>query len=184
MIRICQGLTTLFLLIFCTFNVLNAQNSKSATAVRPSFTGPAPLRVTGYAGIVHPLISFDGDGTHKNFETSYTVGIPTGINLWNGSKVGFSFEVVPFIRSENGTSKMNNFLFHPGILFFLESGYTLAGRAAFLTSGRFELTPVLDKVIRRIKIASILSHCHSLSGLETIGRHRLEQHFNLELVSE
>jgi succinate dehydrogenase/fumarate reductase cytochrome b subunit len=107
MIKICQGLTTLFLLIFCTFNILCAQNPESTAAVRPLFTGPAPLHITGYSGIVHPLISFDRDGTHR-------------------------------ISTQSG----------------------------------------------RIKIASILSHCHSLSGLETIGWHRLAQHFNLELVFE
>lgn len=184
MIKICQRLITLFLLIFCIFSISYAQNPESVAAVRLSFTDPASLRFTGYAGIVHPLISFDKDGSHKNFETSYTVGMPTGIKLWKGSKVGFSFEVVPFIRSENGTSKMNNFLFHPVILFSPGAGYTLAGRAAFQTSGRFGLTPVLNKVIRKNKNSQYFI---ALPFPVRFGNDRPSSFgaaFNLELVSE
>ena len=184
MIKICQRLITLFLLIFCIFSISYAQNPESVAAVRLSFTDPASLRFTGYAGIVHPLISFDKDGSHKNFETSYTVGMPTGIKLWKGSKVGFSFEVVPFIRSENGTSKMNNFLFHPVILFSPGAGYTLAGRAAFQTSGRFGLTPVLNKVIRKNKNSQYFI---ALPFPVRFGNDRPSSFgaaFNLEFVSE
>lgn len=184
MIKICQRLIAFFLLIFCTFNVLYAQNPESVAAARLSFTDPASLRFTGYAGIVHPLISFDRDGTHKNFETSYTVGMPTGINLWKGSKVGFSFEVVPFIRSENGTSKMNNFLFHPGILFSTGAGYTLAGRAAFEISGRFGLTPVLNKVIRKNKNNQYFIALPFPVRFKNDRPSSFGAAFNLELVSE
>jgi hypothetical protein len=131
-------------------NVSYSQDHKRVT-VQPSAPTIIYPRITGYVGIVHPLISFDKDGTHKNFEASYTVGMPTGINLWKTSKVGFSFEVVPYIRAENGISKMSNFLFHPGILFALGDGYTVVGRAAFETSGRYGLTPILNKVIKKNK---------------------------------
>ncbi len=58
-------------------------------------------------------------------------------------------EFVPYIRSANGTSKMSNFLFHPGALFGLGKGFTLATRAAFETSGRYGFTPVLNKIVKR-----------------------------------
>jgi len=104
-------------------------------------------KITGYVGILHPIVGFDSNGTHANFKDSYTVGMPTGINIWKSAAVGFSMEMVPFVRAENGTSKMNNFLFHPGILLALGKGFTFAGRAAFETSGRYGITPVLNKVL-------------------------------------
>lgn len=108
-------------------------------------------RIAGYVGIIHPIVTFDSDGTHTNFKDFYTVGMPTGINIWKSSKIGFSFEAVPFVRTEDGTSKMSNFLFHPGVLAALGKGYTFIGRAAFETSGRFGFTPILNKVVKRNK---------------------------------
>ncbi len=112
---------------------------------------PVYPRIAGHVGIVHPLITFDSDGTHKNFGSSYTVGMPIGVNIWKTAKVGFSFEVVPYIRGENGISRMSNLLIHPGIMAALGKGYTFVGRAAFETSGRYGFTPVLTKVIRKNK---------------------------------
>ena len=118
---------------------------------------PSPTfypKITGYVGILHPLVTFSSEGTHTNFDDSYTVGMPTGINIWKSAGIGFSLEMVPFIRAENGTSKMNNFLFHPGVLVALGKGFTFAGRAAFETSGRYGLTPVLNKVVVKKKTCS------------------------------
>lgn len=111
-------------------------------------------KITGYVGVLHPIVTFDSNGSHTNFKDSYTVGMPTGINIWKSAGVGFSMEMVPIIRAENGTSKMNNFLFHPGILLALGKGYTFAGRAAFETSGRYGLTPVLNKTLIKNKSTS------------------------------
>ncbi|MDT3405609.1 hypothetical protein [Mucilaginibacter terrae] len=111
-------------------------------------------KITGYVGVLHPIVTFDTNGSHTNFNGSYTVGMPTGINIWKSAGVGFSMEMVPIIRAENGTSKMNNFLFHPGILLALGKGYTFAGRAAFETSGRYGLTPVLNKTLIKNKNTS------------------------------
>jgi len=82
------------------------------------------------------------------------VGMPVGINIWKSSRIGFSAEFVPFIRDEKGTSKMNNFLFHPGILIAMGHGFTFAGRAAFETSGRYGVTPVLNYVFKKNKTSS------------------------------
>lgn len=108
-------------------------------------------RIAGHVGIVHPIISFSNTGSHANFKGSYTVGMPIGINIWKSSKIGFSFEIVTFIRAENGSSRVSNTLIHPGILFALGKGYTFAGRAAFETSGRYGFTPVLNKVLIKKK---------------------------------
>ncbi|SIT34453.1 hypothetical protein SAMN05421788_11665 [Filimonas lacunae] len=121
-------------------------------SVAPAQTSlPAYPKVTGYVGIIHPIVTFSKDGTHTNFDGAYVGGLPTGINIWKSSGIGFSFEVVPFIRAADGTSKMNNLLFHPGLLLSLGHGFVLASRAAFETSGRYGVTPVLNKTIIKKK---------------------------------
>lgn len=133
--------------IFLTNLLVPAANAQNNTPV----TYP---KITGYVGILHPIVTFDSNGTHTNFSSSYTVGMPTGINIWKSAGVGFSMEMVPSIRAENGVSKMNNFLFHPGILLALGNGFTFAGRAAFETSSRYGLTPVLNKTLIKNKSTS------------------------------
>ncbi|WP_207536443.1 hypothetical protein [Desertivirga arenae] len=119
-------------------------------------TQPATFpKIAGYVGIIHPIVTFSSEGTHTNFDGSYTVGMPTGINIIKSSKVGFSFEVVPFVKSEKGVDKMSNFLFHPGVLAPLGHGFTFVGRAAFETSGRYGFTPIINKVVKKNKNSSI-----------------------------
>ncbi|MFV5690736.1 hypothetical protein ACM55K_01785 [Flavobacterium sp. LT1R49] len=104
-------------------------------------------KITGYFGVVHPIATFSEDETTLNFRDYYAIGFPAGINIWKSSKIGFSFEIVPTIKAEDGTSKMNSLLFHPGILVALGNGYTFAGRAAFETNGRYGITPVFNKTV-------------------------------------
>ena len=111
-------------------------------------------KIAGYVGIVHPIVTFSSDGTHTNFKDSYIVGMPIGINLWKSAKIGFSSEIVPFIKATSSGSKVNNVLFHPGVLVALGNGFTFAGRAAFETSGRYGLTPVFNKVVKKNKGSS------------------------------
>jgi hypothetical protein len=114
-------------------------------------------KMNGYVGIVHPIATFSSAGTDFNFDGHYVVGLPIGLNLWKSKKVGFSVEVVPYVRAENGTSKMSNLLIHPGILVSLGDGFTFAGRLAFETSGRYGVTPVLNKVIIKNKSSSFFA---------------------------
>ena len=104
-------------------------------------------KITGYFGVVHPIVTFSENETTLNFRDYYAVGFPTGINIWKSSKIGFSFEIVPTIKAEDGTSKMSSLLFHPGILVALGNGYTFAGRAAFETNGRYGITPVFNRTV-------------------------------------
>lgn len=131
-----------YLLVFfiCFTTLARAQNQTPAPVTYP--------RVTGYVGVVHPIITFSEKNT-VNFKDSYVVGFPLGINLWKTPKVGFSLEIVPHILAEKGTSRMSNLLIHPGVVVALGKGYTFAGRAAFETSGRYGITPVLNKVVRK-----------------------------------
>lgn len=117
----------------------------------PTVTYP---KVTGYVGIVHPLVTFSKTGTTHNFNGSYTVGMPAGINIWKNAKVGFSMEFIPFIRATDVDSRVSTLLFHPGALFALGKGFTLATRAAFETSGRYGFTPVLTKTVIRNRNSS------------------------------
>ena len=125
----------------CYGQVRNPTNINLSTSTYP--------KITGYVGILHPIITFTNAQTTTNFNNQYTVGLPTGINIIKSAKIGFSVEFVPFIKTENGVSKMNNFLFHPGVLFTVGKGFTLVGRAAFETSGRFGVTPVINKVVKK-----------------------------------
>ena len=114
-------------------------------------------KMNGYVGIVHPIATFSTTGTDFNFDGHYVAGLPLGLNLWKGKRIGFSFEVVPYIRAGHGTSKMSNLLIHPGVLVSLGNGFTFAGRLAFETSGRYGFTPVLNKVIIRNKNSSFFA---------------------------
>lgn len=113
----------------------------------PSLSQTVYPKITGYFGIMHPIVTVNKDETTVNFRDYYAVGFPTGINIWKNEKIGFSFEVVPNIKDDQGTSKVTNLLFHPGVLVSLGHGYTFAGRAAFESSGRYGFTPVLNKTL-------------------------------------
>jgi len=104
-------------------------------------------KITGYFGILHPIVTISSDQTNLNFRDYYAIGFPTGINIWKSSKIGFSFEIVPNIKTEDGHDKVTNILFHPGILVPLGDGFTFAGRVAFESSGRYGITPVVNKTI-------------------------------------
>lgn len=108
-------------------------------------------KITGYASIMHPIVTINKDHTITNFDGYYQILVPFGINIWKSSQIGFSIELAPGVRVENGTSKMNNLLIHPGVLVALGNGFTFAGRAAFETSGRYGITPVLSKVLKKNK---------------------------------
>lgn len=120
----------------------------------PVFSQTTYPKITAYVGVVHPILSFSQDEPTLNFRDYYSVGFPTGINIWKNSKIGFSFEIVPNIKTADGNSTMNSLLFHPGVLVALGNGYTFAGRAAFETNGRYGITPVFNKTIKKNKNSS------------------------------
>lgn len=77
------------------------------------------------------------------------------LNIWKTDKVGFSLEVIPTLKSENGTSKIYNITFHPGILYRLSHDITFVGRAAFESNGRYGVTPVYNHIIKRNKNSNV-----------------------------
>lgn len=104
-------------------------------------------KIKGSVGIVHPIVTFSSEDTTVNFRDYYVVGMPIAINVWKNKSIGFSFEVVPMIKTDDGISKVSSVIIHPGILVRLKHEFTFAGRAAFETSGRFGFTPVISKAI-------------------------------------
>jgi len=112
-----------------------------------SFSQTTYPKITGYFGVMHPIVTISNEQTNLNFRDYYAVGFPTGINIWKSSKIGFSFEVVPNIKVQGASDKVTNLLFHPGVLVALGKGYTFAGRAAFESSGRYGFTPVINKTV-------------------------------------
>ena len=108
-------------------------------------------KIVGYASFIHPIVTFDKNGSTFNFEDSYTVGFPMGLNLLKSDKIGFSFEIAPFIKSQNDTAKVNFILFHPGLMFRFKHNFTIIARLAFETGGRFGFTPVFNKVVVKTK---------------------------------
>lgn len=135
------GTTLLFLVI-----------AKPASSVAQTNTYP---KVTGYFSIVNPIGTISSGSFHSNFSDVYTIGFPFGINILKSDKFGISFEMAPFIRTENNQAKVNSVLFHPGAMFRFKHGFNFIGRLAFETNGRFGLTPVFNKVLVRGKDASM-----------------------------
>jgi hypothetical protein len=108
-------------------------------------------KITEFFGVLHPLVTVSSQETVVNFRDNYTVGFPFGINFWKTNKTAFSIEIIPFIKAENGSTKMNNVLFHPGLVFDVGSGFKISARAAFETAGRYGFTPVFTKTIYTAK---------------------------------
>jgi len=112
---------------------------------------PVYPKVAGYFSVVHVLVTASKDETTTNFSPAYTVGFPTGVNILKSDHIAFSFEITPFVKVENNSSKMSNLLFHPGIVFRRRNGFAITERLAFESSGRFGVTTVFTKVLKRYK---------------------------------
>ncbi|MCF6130144.1 hypothetical protein L1S35_10690 [Flavobacterium sp. AS60] len=111
-------------------------------------------QVKGFFGVLHPIVTVNKEETVYNFSDYYTVGFPTGINVIKNEHFGYSLEVVPFIKAEDGKDKVTNVLFHPGLLFRYKHGFTFIPRLAFETGGRYGFTAILNKVIVKSKDVS------------------------------
>jgi len=114
-------------------------------------------KITGYVSILHPIGTWTGDGFTSNFANVYTLVFPFGMNILKSDSFGVSFELAPSIRTENNNPKVSSVLFHPGAMFRFQHGFTFIGRMAFETNGRFGVTPVFNKVIKKGKDASFFA---------------------------
>jgi hypothetical protein len=116
---------------------------------------------SSYIGIVHPIVTFQGSKTTFNFENSYTVGFPTGIVLRKNNRFAYSFEIIPFIKYQNKSSKVVNILLHPGITFYLKK-INLTPRLAFETMGRYGFSFILSKKIVEVHNKPVNIHLGAL----------------------
>ncbi|KRT17805.1 hypothetical protein ASU31_00455 [Pedobacter ginsenosidimutans] len=107
--------------------------------------------ISGYFAVIQPIGSWNKHGFTDNFSGIHVIGFPFGMNILKSDNFGISFEVVPSIRTEHGISRVNSVLFHPGAMLRFKHGFTFIGRAAFETSGRFGLTPVVSQVLAKGK---------------------------------
>jgi hypothetical protein len=114
-------------------------------------------RITGYFSILNPVGTWTSEGFTSNFSNVYTVVFPFGMNILKSDSFGVSFEIAPAIRTENNNPKVSSVLFHPGAMFRFQHGFTFIGRMAFETNGRFGVTPVFNKVVKKGKDASFFA---------------------------
>jgi hypothetical protein len=131
----------LFLLLPYLFKAQSTTTS-SPTPYTPTFAA--------YIGVVHPLVTFQGGKTTFNFKDSYTVGFPTAVILRKSKNYAYSFEVIPFIKADEGTSKVSNVMIHPGVTFYLKHGFAITPRIGFETNGRYGFTFVFVKNVGQI----------------------------------
>ncbi len=110
----------ILLAFFCGIATITAQNTPEQS-----------LQIKGYTAVLHPIVTLANGKTDFNSFAHYTVGVPIGINIFKTQHFGFSFEVCPFIKSENGVDKVSNFLFHPGVVLRYAKGFSLIPRLAF-----------------------------------------------------
>ncbi len=133
--------------------VLLTNLSLLAQTPTPAATPPPPAaqpdaKVSGYIGIVHPLVTYQGGKKPAyNFGDTYTVGTPVAVIIKRSPKFAYNLEMVPFIRRFNGVSRVANFLFHPGVTFFFKNNFAFTPRLGLETGGRFGFSTVFSKTV-------------------------------------
>lgn len=110
-------------------------------------------KIKNYFSIVHPIVTFTNSGTHLNFNGSYNVGFPVGINFIQSDKIAFSVEFVPAIAVNDSLSMATGLLFHPGVIYRNIAGFNFLTRLAFNTNGRYGFTVVINRpIIKKEKV--------------------------------
>ncbi len=109
--------------------------------------GTAETKISSYIGIVHPIYTIQKGKFTTNFKDYYQVGMTTAIIVKKAKNYAYNFEFVGFIRNENGITRMNNLMLHPGVSFYLKHNWALTPRMGFETSGRFGPTLVVSKTM-------------------------------------
>ncbi len=133
----------LFLIIFLSLQI-------SSKAQKPN----EYPKVEAYFSVVHPIVTLSSNLPAYNFDHSYTVGFPMGINLIKSDKLAYSIEIVPTINSSKGVTKESNLSIQPGLIFRYPNGFNFLTRLAFETSGRYGTVFVFNKVFYKTKMNS------------------------------
>jgi hypothetical protein len=108
---------------------------------------PVYPKTVGYMSFILPLVTTSKTTTTNDFSGAFSIGFPVGINILYSDRFGYSFELSPTIKAQNGESKVSNLLIDPGLVFRMKHGFAIVGRLAFETEGRYGVTPLLTKVI-------------------------------------
>jgi hypothetical protein len=111
-------------------------------------------KVTAYFSVNHPIVTLSSNLPVYNFDHSYTVGFPIGINLLKSDKLAYSIEIVPTINSSKGVTKESNLSIQPGLIFRYPNGFNFLTRLAFETGGRYGTNLVFNKVLYKTKMNS------------------------------
>jgi hypothetical protein len=132
------------LIVFCLLsNLIDAQS-----------TNEYP-KVAAYFSVSHPLVTLSATNFPAyNFDNSYTVGFPMGINIIKSDKLAYSIEIVPTINSSKGVTKTTNLAIQPGLIFRYPHGFNVLTRLAFETAGRYGTNLVFNKVLYKTKMNS------------------------------
>ena len=111
-------------------------------------------KVAAYFSINHPLLTISSNLPAYNFDHSYTVGFPIGINIIKSDKLAYSIEIVPTLNSTKGVTKTSNLSIQPGLIFRYPKGFNVLTRLAFETGGRYGTNLVFNKVLYKTKMNS------------------------------
>jgi len=111
-------------------------------------------KIAAYFSINHPLVTISSNLPAYNFDHSYTVGFPIGINIIKSDKLAYSIEIVPTINSAKGVTKESNLSIQPGLIFRYPNGFNFLTRLAFETGGRYGTNLVFNKVLYKTKMNS------------------------------
>jgi hypothetical protein len=112
---------------------------------------PGYPKVAAYFSISHPLVTLSSNLPVYNFDHSYTVGFPVGINIIKSDKLAYSIEIVPTLNSSKGVTKTSNLSIQPGLIFRYPNGFNFLTRLAFETAGRYGTNFVFNKVFYKTK---------------------------------
>jgi hypothetical protein len=135
-----------------------SQQPVSQPGLQPGTTSSSVTypQAKGYLSFIIPWVTVQGKTVTPEFKTATTIGFPFGVLVLYSATFGFSFEITPSIMYQHQTgkspaSKTSNVLFDPGPMFRFKHGWTFIPRLAFETSGRYGVTPVLNKIVARTK---------------------------------
>ena len=119
-------------------------------------------KITTYFSVFHTVGTYTSQFNPSYiFSTNcYKIGFPIGINVYKSPKMGFSFEFIPYISSVNSSvggksqSGVSELQFHPGLVFPLKHGFSIAERIALSTSGRYGISQAISKTFYKTECCS------------------------------
>jgi len=139
------------LLVLCFINTTSL-NSQAEIVAETAEKTESSLVKGVHIGIVQIIMGLNkGEVTYFDKNNFYSIGLPVGISFSTKGKCVFDLEFVPVIKPYINSSHPYDvhLLFHPGILFPLNHGWTLGLRLAFETGqGQFGFTPLLNKAFK------------------------------------